>query len=135
MKELFDVLLIAFTIFCESSGEGYSGKIAVGSVIRNRVDSNLFPNIYTEVILQEKQFSCFNDNEIDKHKKRLIKIFYNKQVLNAFKQCLTIAGGVYYNKIEDNTYGALWYVTKDFKNKWTELLTVLVIYDNHKFMG
>lgn len=52
-----DVDLMAAIIECEAGGESYTGKVAVGAVVMNRVRSPLFPNTILEVIMQNKQFS------------------------------------------------------------------------------
>lgn len=52
-----ELYLLAAIIQCESEGEPYAGKLAVGSVVMNRVKSSKFPNTITEVIYQNKQFS------------------------------------------------------------------------------
>jgi spore germination cell wall hydrolase CwlJ-like protein len=52
-----DVDLLAAIIECEAGGESYTGKVAVGNVVMNRVKSAVFPNTVLEVIYQNKQFS------------------------------------------------------------------------------
>ena len=52
-----DVYLLGAIIQCESEGEPYAGKVAVGSVIMNRVKSSYFPNTISGVIYQGGQFS------------------------------------------------------------------------------
>ena len=52
-----EAYLLAAIIQCESEGEPYEGKLAVGSVILNRVRSSSFPNTITGVVYQSKQFS------------------------------------------------------------------------------
>lgn len=52
-----EAYLLAAIIQCESGGEPYVGKIAVGNVVMNRVKSTHFPNTITGVIYQNKQFS------------------------------------------------------------------------------
>lgn len=52
-----DQALMAAIIECEAGGESYEGKIAVGSVVMNRVASSHFPNSVVEVIYQSGQFS------------------------------------------------------------------------------
>jgi len=132
---MFEIILLAFTLFGESSGERVAGKIGVGSVIRNRVEHSIFPNTYTEVLLQDKQFSCWNGNEVYKHIYRSTGIFYKKYDRRAFKHCVWIAEGIYNNKIEDSTNGALWYVREDIIKCWMKDLTVLIKMGKHKFMG
>ncbi len=52
-----DRYLLANLIYCEAGGEPYDGKVAVGSVVINRVLSNKFPDTVVGVIYQRKQFS------------------------------------------------------------------------------
>ena len=49
--------ILACIIQCEAEGEPYIGKLAVGSVVLNRVASSSFPNTIMGVIYQEGQFS------------------------------------------------------------------------------
>lgn len=52
-----DLALLAALIQCEAGGESYEGKLAVGSVVMNRVSSSHFPNTVAGVIYQGGQFS------------------------------------------------------------------------------
>lgn len=52
-----DEALLAAIIECEAGGESYEGKLAVGSVVMNRVASSYFPNTVVGVIYQGGQFS------------------------------------------------------------------------------
>lgn len=52
-----DTALLAALIQCEAGGESYEGKLAVGSVVMNRVRSSHFPNTVAGVIYQGGQFS------------------------------------------------------------------------------
>ncbi len=52
-----DLELLACIIQCEAEGEPYAGKLAVGSVVMNRVASSSFPNTIMGVIYQSGQFS------------------------------------------------------------------------------
>ena len=52
-----DAYLLAAIIQCEAWGEPYDGKLAVGSVIMNRVRSSYFPNTVSGVIYHGGQFS------------------------------------------------------------------------------
>lgn len=52
-----DAYLLGAIIQCESEGEPYEGKLAVGSVVLNRVKSSYFPNTISGVIYQNRQFS------------------------------------------------------------------------------
>lgn len=52
-----DRKLLANLIYCEARGEGYDGKVAVGSVVINRVLSERFPNTVVGVIYAPNQFA------------------------------------------------------------------------------
>ena len=52
-----DAYLMGAIIQCEAGSESYDGKLAVGSVIMNRVRSSYFPNTVSGVIYQGGQFS------------------------------------------------------------------------------
>ena len=49
--------LLACLIYCEAGGESYTGQVAVGAVVINRMRSAAFPNTMVGVIYQKKQFS------------------------------------------------------------------------------
>ena len=51
-----DLYLLAAIIHAEAEGEPYEGKIAVGSVVMNRVFSSKFPNTISGVVYQKNQF-------------------------------------------------------------------------------
>ncbi len=52
-----DRYLLANLIYCEAGGEPDEGKLAVGSVVINRVLSSVYPDTVVGVIYQRKQFS------------------------------------------------------------------------------
>ena len=52
-----DVKMLANLIYCEARGESYDGKLAVGSVVVNRILSSKFPNSMAGVIYQKNQFA------------------------------------------------------------------------------
>ncbi|MFW5961556.1 MAG: cell wall hydrolase [bacterium] len=58
-----DIVLLARIIHGEARGEDFRGKVAVGSVILNRIESAQFPNTIRDVILQEGQFSSLMDGQ------------------------------------------------------------------------
>lgn len=51
-----EIALMAAIIQCEAGGEIYEGKLAVGAVIMNRLNSPVWPNTLREVIYQPGQF-------------------------------------------------------------------------------
>ncbi len=60
-----DVKLLARLIYAEARGESYTGQVAVGAVVLNRVRSSSFPNTISGVIYQPYAFTCVNDGQIN----------------------------------------------------------------------
>jgi spore germination cell wall hydrolase CwlJ-like protein len=52
-----DVAMMAAIIQCEAGGESMEGKLAVGSVVMNRIRSGSYPNTVVGVIYQSGQFT------------------------------------------------------------------------------
>ncbi len=61
---LKDIDLMAKLVAGESIGEPYTGKVAVASVVLNRVTNPKFPNSIQDVIFQKNAFSCVQNNTI-----------------------------------------------------------------------
>ncbi|WP_027365714.1 cell wall hydrolase [Desulfotruncus alcoholivorax] len=53
-----DFLLLARAIYAEARGESFDGKVAIGAVILNRMQSPYFPDTIREVILQRNERVC-----------------------------------------------------------------------------
>lgn len=60
-----DLYLLAKCIYAESRGESYTGQVAVGAVILNRVASSQFPNTIPGVIYQRHAFTAVSDGQIN----------------------------------------------------------------------
>ena len=60
-----EISLLARIISAESRGEPYTGQVAVGAVILNRIDHPSFPNTLAGVIYQPGAFSCINDGQVN----------------------------------------------------------------------
>lgn len=56
LAELDDVTLLAAIIYCEADGASYECKLAVASVVMNRLNSDKFPNTLAGVLAQSGQF-------------------------------------------------------------------------------
>lgn len=52
-----EIYTVAQLIVHEAGGEGLNGWVAVAEVVRNRIESPLYPNTVEEVVYQENQFS------------------------------------------------------------------------------
>lgn len=59
-----DVHLMAQIVYAESCAEPYEGKVAVASVILNRLKDSRFPNNIEGVIKQKAAFSCVRNGRI-----------------------------------------------------------------------
>lgn len=57
-----DVYLLAKVIGAEARGESYSGQVAVGAVVLNRVKHSSFPDTISGVVYQSGAFSCVTDS-------------------------------------------------------------------------
>ena len=58
-----NVYLLARLISAEARGEPYSGQVAVGAVVLNRVKHPSFPNTMSGVIYQSGAFTCITDGQ------------------------------------------------------------------------
>lgn len=60
-----DLYLLAKCIYAEARGESYTGQVAVGAVVLNRVASSSFPNTISGVIYQRHAFTAVSDGQIN----------------------------------------------------------------------
>ncbi|MGL4762431.1 MAG: cell wall hydrolase [Sarcina sp.] len=59
-----DINFMAKVVHAESKGEPFEGKVAVASVILNRVIDPNFPNSISGVITQRNAFSCVRNGNV-----------------------------------------------------------------------
>ena len=57
--------LLARLISAEARGEPYSGQVAVGAVVLNRIKHPSFPNTLSGVIYQSGAFTCISDGQFN----------------------------------------------------------------------
>lgn len=117
-----DINILAKTLFGEARGESEEEKIAVAQVVLNRVKDKRWPNTLEEVILQPKQFSCFNANDLNQPKVQNPE----KYESGAWKECLRISRNVLDGKYKDISQGANHYCTNNpcWAKNQTPLLTI-----------
>ena len=60
-----DVYLLARTIYAEGRGEPYTGQVAIGAVILNRIRNSAFPNTVSGVVYQKHAFTAVSDGQIN----------------------------------------------------------------------
>lgn len=87
-----DLYLMAKAIYAEGRGESYTGQVAIGAVIMNRLKSPDFPNTVAGVIYQKGAFTAVADGQIN--------LEPNNTAYNAARDAMN--GW-------DPTYGAIYY--------------------------
>jgi len=112
-----NVNLLARLIYGEARGEPYTGQVAVGAVVLNRVESNLFPNTIAGVIYQKGAFDVVADGQIN--------MTPNSTAIKAAQDALN--GW-------DPSYGAIYYFNPDTAtNKWIWSRPMTVTIGKHRF--
>ena len=124
-KKLFTALtssqLMALTIYGESEGEKFAGKLAVGFVIKNR--ATLWKKSIADVCLARNQFECFNDRNA-----RLPLLVRIAKEFNfnatAFHHCCLAAEGVMNTDLPSNVGRATFYKASGCKSPWFDKVVV-----------
>ena len=112
-----DLNLLARLINGEARGESYTGKVAVGAVVLNRVKSASFPNTISGVIYQPYAFTAVSDGQIN---------------LTPDNTCLEAAKAAMNGW--DPTYGAIYYYNPSTAtSKWIFSRKTTVTIGNHVF--
>ena len=60
-----EIYLLAKTIHAEGRGEPYTGQVAIGAVVLNRVRDKAFPNTISGVVYQKHAFTAVSDGQIN----------------------------------------------------------------------
>lgn len=112
-----DTQLLARLIYAEARGESYTGQVAVGAVVLNRVKSASFPNTISGVIYQPYAFTCVSDGQIN-YSPDATAIKAAKDALNGW----------------DPTYGCLYYYNpKIATSGWIFSRKTMVTIGSHVF--
>lgn len=112
-----NVNLLARLIYGEARGESYTGQVAVGAVVLNRVKSSKFPNTISGVIYQSGAFDAVSDGQInltpDSTSKKAAQ-----DAINGW----------------DPSYGAIYYFNPNTAtNKWIWSRPMTVTIGKHRF--
>ena len=112
-----DVALLARLISAEARGEPYSGQVAVGAVVLNRVEHPAFPNSVAGVVYQPGAFTCITDGQ------------FNEPVAeSAYRAARDAMNGV------DPCGGAIYYFTPSTAtSKWIWSRPLIVVIGKHRF--
>lgn len=99
-----DVDLLARLISAEARGEPYSGQVAVGAVVLNRVKHPSFPNTISGVIYQSGAFTCMVDGQFNQP---VADSCYNaaRDAMNGWDPS---GGAIYYFNPNTATSGWIW---------------------------
>ena len=112
-----DYDLLARIISAESRGEPYSGQVAVGAVIMNRIEHPSFPDTLSGVVYQKGAFSCLNDGQ-----------FYEPVSDSAYRAATDALNGL------DPSGGAIYYYNpKKATSKWIFSREIITVIGNHRF--
>ena len=112
-----NVNLLARAIYGEARGEPYTGQVAVGAVILNRVKSSKFPNTIAGVIYQSGAFDAVSDGQINLNPDSTAK----KAAQDAINGW-------------DPSYGAIYYFNPSTAtNKWIWSRPMTVTIGKHRF--
>ena len=119
------------TLYAEARSEPEEGIRAVMSVIYNRKNAKGYPNTFCGIILQDKQFSAFNEDkslatkplkpirELDKEAYRKVSSVAQEALLGTFKPTLEPS--------------VLHYANVRIKNYWTSRMKVVIVHGRHVF--
>ena len=112
-----NINLLARIISAEARGEPYTGQVAVGAVILNRIEHPSFPDTLAGVIYQPGAFSCLNDGQ------------FNEPVADSAKRAAQDAINGW-----DPSGGAIYYFNpKTATNKWIWSRPAITTIGNHRF--
>ena len=112
-----DVALLARLISAEARGEPYSGQVAVGAVVLNRMKHPSFPNTMSGVIYQSNAFTCVSDGQ------------FNQPVEDSCYQAARDALNGW-----DPSGGAIYYFNPSTAtSKWIWSRPLLVVIGKHRF--
>ncbi len=112
-----DYELLARLISAEARGEPYSGQVAVGAVVLNRMEHPSFPSTMSGVIYQSGAFSCLYDGQ-----------FYEQVADSAYSAARDALNGM------DPSGGAIYYYNPvTATNKWIRSRPVITTIGAHVF--
>ena len=117
-----DILCLSEAIYHEARGEPWRGRLAVATVIINRVKSPLFPNSVCEVIRQPRQFSYWWDGKSDRMKDKVARLV-------AFRMARKVLEGLRSTEVN----GALYYHTNRVDPNWAGHLRQVAAFGSHIF--
>ena len=157
---LTDLQILALTLFGEARSEPIEGIVAVGCVIRNRVNSDLsrrsaavslrakgdwWGERYRGVCLAPYQFSMWHrfpgkdgvDRNYDKVVAMATRLAREESGGSAIDECAWVAEGIYRNALRDRVKGSTHYHTVTLRPRpaWAQRKVPRLQVGNHVFYG
>ena len=114
---------LAGAIYFESRGEPLEGQLAVGQVVVNRADSELFPDDYCGVVTQRSQFSFIRNGRIPEPNKSSAAWRQAKAIAQIVHQ------GLWDSRADDSLYFHATYV----KPGWSRRKVARATINRHVF--
>ena len=112
-----DMALLAKVISAEARGEPYSGQVAVGAVILNRIAHPYFPGTVAGVVYEPGAFTCMVDGQIDQ-----------PVASSAYQAAQDAVNGV------DPSGGAIYYFNPETAtSKWIWSRPLITVIGKHRF--
>ena len=139
-SNLTEAQIMALTIYGEARGESYDGKVAVGSVILERVDHREWDgDTIHEVCLMPYQFSCYLPGDPNFHALRLIAQDWETKAMRsmAMSECYQVATGLIDGIIprtpEIAAAHCCQYKTIKARAAWAKKMKVILTINQHEF--
>lgn len=138
-----DIELLQCLIYGEARGEDIEGQVAVAWVVRNRVLSPVtwWGTTWKSVMLKQKQFSCFNDN--DPNLDEIFAKWEYRRHTQAWRLARWVAAGVIYDTrdvkdkliawLPDVSGGANHYHATSVKPSWADDSKITTAIGSHIF--
>lgn len=108
-----ELRLLSALIYCEANGEPYAGKLAVGIVAVNRMESKNFPNTLKGVVYQKYQFGPVRNGSLNRALKEYdagrFTSSVEKDCIKAAKEALSGVKQVTYKGKTHNFKGFLFF--------------------------
>ena len=138
ITQLDEFDLLRGMVIAESVGEDFMGNVLVAQVVKERLKDKRWPSSWRPVILQPKQFSCFNAfSRIEPLPQWAVTRFFSPDWKDPdFRECHFAAWGVFYDWIKDDFGGgANHYWSDDISTpSWAVGRTPLYKWGKHFFL-
>jgi len=141
IDQLTDREVIALTLWGEARSLNVEGRVAVASVIANRVRDGRYGNGWRGVCLRKAQFSCWfpkgglKNYQMMMERVDVLTAKTPPTILDsALRECLWIADGLMAKAVQDRVYGATHYYHESIPApKWAQGKSPVTKVEGHLF--